>query len=168
MISVAYQMADAVFVFDIGCLGSFAFIKTISQYGPSRCTLSSPAPGGPIRIMRIASVVDLDFDPSSWKRASSCRTRDSSLWTRSFRSCTVSSLIGAILGECARKEIWPQSDVGTLTQQINQSSVGCVQWRKVAWDGYDTRYYRDERARLAEVQELHAPSKLSYRASKLT
>jgi hypothetical protein len=91
-------MADTVFVLNFRCLGSLA----CKAYWQSTCDSdmgfpSLPAPGGPIKIIRIDCEGVLEFVPSPPSRSSSCRTRVSSFATRSFRSVTVSSLIGAML-----------------------------------------------------------------------
>jgi hypothetical protein len=69
---------------------------------PGFFVMHIPAPGGPIKIIRTESVReedDCDEDPGSKSLASNCCTRDSSLCIVSRSVPTMSSVIGAIVGD---------------------------------------------------------------------
>lgn len=91
-------MANAVFVLDLRCLCTLSY-KTDQQRLERRLNVVGelPAPGGPIKIMRIEPAEEAELPPLPDNLASSSATRDSSLWTKSFRSLTTWSGIGAIV-----------------------------------------------------------------------
>jgi hypothetical protein len=91
-------MTDTVLVLDQWCLSTLPCKKhdvSICRISVLEC-LGSPAPGGPIKIIRIESEGDFGFFPPSPSLVSSWCTRASSLWTRSLRSETVLSVMGAM------------------------------------------------------------------------
>ena len=102
-------MASTVFILNLWCLRTLAYTKGKLQSGQASWLVGDiPAPGGPIKIMRMDWIgffeVLVGEDPSLCPSlASNCCTRDSSLWIVSRRASTVSSVIGAI-GEWKGRE----------------------------------------------------------------
>lgn len=92
-------MADAVLVLDSGGLRSFACPELVSWRVEAHGDVGNlPAPGGPMRIIRIDSALGCLLPPAS-SRCSSSHILDSSLCTWSFKFETMSSVIGAIVRE---------------------------------------------------------------------
>lgn len=102
-------MADAELVLDLRRLGTLSCLNNmVSLSGAVKMSQghsknkddnknSIPAPGGPIKMMRICSETDLGFSDPWVKRYSRFSIRDSSLSMTFFRPATVSSVMGAIV-----------------------------------------------------------------------
>jgi hypothetical protein len=100
-----HQMADAVLVLDFWCLSTLPCKTCCQQLNKLffAAASDSPAPGGPIKIIRIDSETVFGLFPPSPSLCSSWCTRASSLWTRSLRSETVLSVMGAMMKKSKRR-----------------------------------------------------------------
>jgi hypothetical protein len=126
----SYQMADTVFVLDLGCLRALSYARLSAICKNHEVGFHHvPAPGGPIRIIRMlpVSLLELLLLPSSL--VSSSDMRFSSLCTSALRSATALSVMGAIAGCCGEGTV---GEVDGWDEQVMEER-DAQRW-KVNWE----------------------------------